>query len=258
MNAFLDLAHDLWDWANDHAGWVVAVVLGWIAAIVVASVTGHWALTAAITLAGTVAVIVLVAFMGPLWVWLVAQFGGGRAALQYLMTTIGTLICVGLYFAIVPTHRDPGLVLILILAALAIAAFGFGFRENRVVRNTISVLTLGIVVITAIFLLGGRQNAVANGQGLIQAVRGAGGGRQTPQPPVVQHWTLNAGQELNTTSLLAGEGARWTASHAVEVWEESRRWRQVSAGEHTFTCDTPGRLLFRGLHNGTRITTERR
>jgi hypothetical protein len=80
----------------------------------------------------------------------------GLKALLWLAAAIGIELTIGVYLSTVPISKDTRLVPLLVLVALAASFLSIGGIAGGLVR----LLILGAIVITAIFLMGGREKAI--------------------------------------------------------------------------------------------------
>jgi len=172
----------LWKTGNRWCRWAIAVSVFWPIVLVAVALTGLPLLISLLALLPVLAIMLsLLAAIDPLVVAIVGAFGTGRTVLRTIATVIGTELVIGVYFSIIPVWNDRGLIPVLILVMVAIGFLSIGIK-GKVVKTTISILAVIAVVITAIFVLGGREKLKAP---LPQPLR-----ISTTQPAPLQQWQL--------------------------------------------------------------------
>ncbi len=97
--------------------------------------------------------LIILALQWPLAIATAATAEIGREAISTVATILGAELVIGLYFTLVPVSNDRGLAPLFLLSVLAIAFL----RVGKVQGWIINTLTLLVVVLTLIFLLGGRD-----------------------------------------------------------------------------------------------------
>jgi hypothetical protein len=165
-------------WARLLIRVAVGIVLLWPVLVIGAALSipdrFYSTATAIVALLPLVAVLsFLFACTDPLIWAAIAALPQGRRTIVPLAAIVGTELALGVYFSVVPVWRDRALVPLLVLTALALVFLRLGGIKNRLVAG---ILFLLILVITAIFLLGGRNKlALPHLDEWLPAQKGAGG-----------------------------------------------------------------------------------
>lgn len=159
LQAFVTVLQRLWTTGNLFARWALVVLVAWPPVLAVVAMLGSPALTATVGLVPVVALVfVFCAYVDPLVVPVLAAITYGRTGLQWLSTIFATELLLGVYFAVVPVHNDPGLVPLILLVGAALAFFSMGTTSQATTQVRIG-LTILALVITALFVVGGRDRA---------------------------------------------------------------------------------------------------
>jgi len=152
----------LWIIGNRWLRWAIVIVASWPALIAFAALVGWPTLTAVVALLPLVAVVFgLVGFNPrrprrrlqgqPL---VIAAIGAAWPRfLKAIALVIGTELAFGAYFAAIPVANDRGLIPLALLLLLAISFLAM----SGSVKKVMSALVIAFIVLTAVFVLGGRD-----------------------------------------------------------------------------------------------------
>jgi hypothetical protein len=252
---------------------IISVVV-WPFVLLVASLTESVGFVAAIALAPLLVLLFLVVIY-PLISTALAAVPQTRVLLGWLFVVIFAELVFGLYLVVVRVWNDPGLIPLFILLVVVLGMFlilkrQFGW-QNRWATRFAAVLMLGIVVITVLFFLGGRQRVVQNvagaGRSIQRSVSAAIPTVQAQQPFAPQEFVVNAGQEEVT--IMNGPGT-FHRTRAIDKQGNSVEWLALSRlpdgsyqeyrmkSVHSWRGGEPeGLLRVRGLVDGTTLRFER-
>jgi hypothetical protein len=170
----------LWSVGNYWARLAIIIVASWPLIIALTALIGWPALTVTVALLPLIAVVfgliglnprhprrrlrgqpLVIAAIGAVW----PRF------LRTLALIIGTELAIGAYFAAVPVANDRGLIPLALLLLLAIIFLALSGWRGRVM----SALVVVFIVLTAIFLLGGREKTKERARRAVEWVK--------PKPP---------------------------------------------------------------------------
>ncbi len=183
---FLRIIRALWGIGNLWARLAIIIVASWPVAVTFAALIGWPALTATVALLPLAAIIFgLIALIDPLVIGAIGAVW--PRFLKALALVIGTELAIGVYFAAVPVASDRGLVPLALLLLLAILFLAMSGK----VKGVISALVAAFVILTGIFLLGGREKAKERAKDVVEWA-------SKPKPPVVTAPTSRT-LELTTT-----------------------------------------------------------
>lgn len=87
---------------------------------------------------------------------IILQKPAARRGFLWLVGAIGVELSIGVYFSTIPVSKDAGLIPLLLLTALAI----FFLRVGGIARWLVRIFAFLVVVITIVFVLGGRNKAL--------------------------------------------------------------------------------------------------
>ncbi len=202
IGQLFEIFKDVWATGNRWIRWAVGFIVLWPLALVViallsgdprdlADQSGFWNFSQPniilALLPAAAAFCVFMLWFDPMLLVAIGIPDGGRALLRWLALMIGMQEAIGLYLVIVPIKTDPGLVLLLLLAVatLLFLGMGLGMRLAGFARFVFGLVSIGAVLLTLVFLLGGRSgvatkwNAVSKTAAAAPAVSRA----STPAPP---------------------------------------------------------------------------
>jgi hypothetical protein len=156
LEALLETLTAFWNTASRWVRWTIALIILSPIVVIAFAINGGTLPVSIAALLPILIIILILVVVNPLILIIMAIFTGGRVALRIIATIIGVELVIGIYFSIVPTWNDQGLIplLILVLGAILFLAVGVG---GKLAMTTIKILVLIAIVITAIFFLGGRE-----------------------------------------------------------------------------------------------------
>ncbi len=177
----------IWNTGNRWARWAIAIIVLWPFLLVVIALAGIPLLTSLLALLPIVSVLLLLlAFLDPLLVAALGTFHKGRIVLRWIATIIGMELVTGVYFSMVPVWNDPGLVPLLILVIIAILFLSLGI-QGKLTKKTVAILAIIVVILTAIFVFGGRDSGGERLKNLYQKI---GSSPQRATAAAQQQWQL--------------------------------------------------------------------
>lgn len=287
---------DLWQLGNFWIRLAIVFVLAWPAVMVVAvlefaGVRGDAAV--ALALVPTVALVLLLLVIPPMLPVLLVvlpvqpfddirflrriQFPSRaerlrvlRRTLKFLTLVAGIETAIGIYLAVVPVWRDRGLILWLVAVVVLFVLTRYGWIRHRWLTRAFMVAFL---VITLLFFLGGRQEALQLSGRAVQAVSQAGqavGQAVTATVPSVQalqlfppeEFTVNSREEVDTVATGSGTQHRVSANNDWVLVSKTADGTlveyQMPAGRRSIvgtSIEGPARV--KGLKDGTTLRFER-
>jgi hypothetical protein len=159
---------DLWDTGNYWVRWALGIVVTWPILMAFAALTPWVALKASVALVPLLVVAAgIIAVFDPLVFGLIAIPKTGRRFLVWLLTIVGVELGLGTYLAAVPVSNDRGLIPLVILIAVTMGFLAVGIR-NKVAKAVIWLLLVVWIILTAIFFLGGREQAGRRAENWLQ------------------------------------------------------------------------------------------
>ncbi len=136
--------------------WTLVITVVWIAMITISAMYNSKPAIFAASLLPIVILVIRIAWMNsPLILLALGLQDDVRTFYRWILTLIGAQLGIGLYLMLVNVSSDPRLVLYLILAVLCLVFLNTG-ETGKLVKTANLILTTIIIVITGIFILGGR------------------------------------------------------------------------------------------------------
>ncbi len=255
LNEVRNLVLDLWDTGSFWARLAIVLIAGWPFAITLVAFVGWPALTATVALVPLLAI----AF------WLFALFDPMVIAaigivwprfLKTMALVVGTELAFGVYFTIVPVTNDRALIPLALLLLLAIAFLAMSGSVKRVM----SALVIAFVVLTAVFALGGRDEAKEKYKDAKATV--TEWAKPTPTAAAsAQEFRFDAGEEVLTVVVGSGTRHRVWSNKPFEALSRETDGSQLPfrfpAGESVIAGQDPaGQARLRGLEDGTVVRFE--
>ncbi len=149
----------LWNTGNRLIRYAILLMTGWSIAIAVIATAGSPMATAIVAMIPLVAgILMATAFMDPLVFALIGAFNFGRKAMKLIAAIIAAELVIGIYFSVVPVWNDKELIPVIVLIAVSIFFLVIGTR-GKIQKTAVSAMTLVAIILTAIFFLGGREEA---------------------------------------------------------------------------------------------------
>lgn len=176
LTSLLGLFKALWNTGNRWTRYALMTILIWPFLIVLVALTGSRHAVSIFTLVSIVATIIFLTTgrrkrtggenaedpcvgweTGPLAIiLLLSLFKKGRSAEKVLATVIGAELLLGIYFCLVPITNAPWLIPLFVITVFALLFFLIGV-QNKVTRKIVSILSIFLLGLTAMFYLGGEK-----------------------------------------------------------------------------------------------------
>lgn len=151
----------LWNTGNRIARAAILLIVLWPVLVAVTALVGFPTITSIVALTPVMAIAFsIIAAIDPIVIAVIATFKKGRTIFTWIATIIAAELVLGVYFSIVPVWNDRGLVPVVVLIAVTMFFLAIGIK-GKIQKTAISAMIFIIIVLTAIFFLGGREKAAA-------------------------------------------------------------------------------------------------
>lgn len=240
----------LWNTGNRIARAAILLIVLWPALVAVIALIGFPAITSIVALVPVMAIALsIVAAIDPIVIAVIAAFKKGRTVFTWIATIIAMELVLGVYFSVVPIWNDRGLVPVVVLVAVAMFFLAVGVK-GKTQKTAIGVMFVIIVILTAIFFLGGREKVVAKFESTPTKTSAA-----AVSIPI-ESFTLRIGEPIQTVlngpgtthKLLSGKPFK-----AVSVQSDGRiiKYDMPAGISYWNGANPPGKLGLEGLEADT-------
>lgn len=223
LTSLLGLFKALWNTGNRWTRYALMTILIWPFLIVLVALTGSRHAVSIFTLISILATIIFLTTgrrkrtggenaedpcvgweTGPLAILLLLSlFKKGRSAEKVLATMIGTELLLGIYFCLVPITNAPWLIPLFVITVFALLFFLIGV-QNKVTKKIVSILSIFLLGLTAMFYLGGEKGLTNRLDKIIQPRQA-----QASQPQTPSRIQTSSPTEPMVISLTAGVWSDW-------------------------------------------------
>jgi len=150
---------DIWATGNRWARIALAIIIGWPILLLVYALGNPpiWSGSLMALIPVIALFILIMTRLDPMVLAVVMAFKKGRTVLSYISTIVGIELAIGVYCTLVRIGNDPELAMLLILFLITYIFLAMGVKGNKFVGFAKSVCIVGIIILTAIFILGGRE-----------------------------------------------------------------------------------------------------
>ena len=173
-----EIFQDIWATGNRWARWAIAIIVGWPILLLVYALWNPpiWSGSLMALIPVIALFILIMTRLDPMVLAVLATFKSGRTVLKIISTVVGVELFIGVYCTLVKIGNDPELAMLLILFLVTYIFLAMGVKGNKFVGFAKSVCVLGIIILTAIFIFGGRKEvkkmAARKGEGVTFITKG--------------------------------------------------------------------------------------
>ncbi|HEY4519159.1 MAG TPA: hypothetical protein VJK01_02280 [Candidatus Paceibacterota bacterium] len=159
LNELWEIFQDIWATGNRWTRIALAIIVGWPILLLVYALGNPpiWSGSLMALIPVIALFILIMTRLDPMVLAVVMAFKKGRTVLSYISTIVGIELAIGVYCTLVRIGNDPELAMLLILFLVTYIFLAMGVKGNKFVGFAKSVCVAGIIILTAIFIFGGRE-----------------------------------------------------------------------------------------------------
>jgi len=178
LNELWEIFQDIWATGNRWARWAIAIIVGWPILLLVYALGNPpiWSGSLMALIPVIALFILIMTRLDPMVLAVVMAFKKGRTVLSYISTIVGIELAIGVYCTLVKIGNDPELAMLLILLLATYIFLAMGVKGNKFIGFARFVCVAGIIILTLIFIFGGRDKIKERAEDSMQ--RGEGAVRQ--------------------------------------------------------------------------------
>jgi hypothetical protein len=158
----MDLIRAIWETGNYWGRWAIGIFILIPISIIISSLLPHETAEIVVPIITILpllaAVIFLIGFLDPMLLGAITAIKDTRKFLTGIAAITGAEMLMGIYFSLVPVSNDRGLMPVIGLIWIAIPLIYLGVK-NAWGKKIGSLLILLMIILTAIFFLGGRNKS---------------------------------------------------------------------------------------------------